>query len=97
MAWNIARSARASIDDAVSLDDYRRAEEVGVTDVLTMPWLFYGGFKQDLQGKLDGLHRFADDKIRPQAEHIHRENADIPESILEGMAEIGRASCRERE
>ena len=37
----------------------------------------------------DTFHRFADDKIRPQAEHIHRENADIPESILEGMAEIG--------
>jgi (2S)-methylsuccinyl-CoA dehydrogenase len=37
----------------------------------------------------DTFHRFADDKIRPQAEHIHRENDDIPESILEGMAEIG--------
>ncbi len=54
-----------SLDDAVSLDDYRRAEAVGVTDVLTMPWLFYGGFKQDLQGKLDGLHRFADDILAP--------------------------------
>ncbi|MFM7060047.1 MAG: acyl-CoA dehydrogenase family protein [Actinomycetes bacterium] len=37
----------------------------------------------------DTFHRFADDKIRPQAEHIHRHNEDIPESILEGMAEIG--------
>ncbi|HEX7135490.1 MAG TPA: TIGR03619 family F420-dependent LLM class oxidoreductase [Iamia sp.] len=51
----------ASLDDAVGLDDYRRAADVGVTDVLTMPWAFYGGFDLDLQGKLDGLHRFADD------------------------------------
>jgi (2S)-methylsuccinyl-CoA dehydrogenase len=37
----------------------------------------------------DTFHRFAEDKIRPVAEHTHRENADIPESIIEGMAEIG--------
>jgi probable F420-dependent oxidoreductase len=53
----------ASLNDAVGLDDYRRAADVGVTDVLTMPWAFYGGFGLDLQGKLDGLHRFADDVL----------------------------------
>lgn len=53
----------ASLNDAVGLDDYRRAFDVGVTDVLTMPWAFYGGFDLDLQGKLDGLHRFADDVL----------------------------------
>lgn len=37
----------------------------------------------------DTFHRFAQDKIRPVAEHIHRKNEDIPESILQGMAEIG--------
>ncbi|MBJ7512707.1 MAG: acyl-CoA/acyl-ACP dehydrogenase [Acidimicrobiia bacterium] len=37
----------------------------------------------------DTFHRFANDKIRPVAEHIHRNNEDIPESILQGMAEIG--------
>ncbi len=37
----------------------------------------------------DTFHRFAEDKIRPVAEHIHRTNADIPDDIIEGMAEIG--------
>lgn len=37
----------------------------------------------------DTFHRFAADRIRPVAEHIHRENADIPEEIISGMAEIG--------
>ena len=37
----------------------------------------------------DTFHRFAEDKIRPVAEHIHRENADIPEEIIRGLAEIG--------
>jgi (2S)-methylsuccinyl-CoA dehydrogenase len=37
----------------------------------------------------DTFHRFAQDLIRPVAERIHRENADIPEEIISGMAEIG--------
>jgi (2S)-methylsuccinyl-CoA dehydrogenase len=37
----------------------------------------------------DTFHRFAEEQIRPRAEHIHRENTDIPEEIIEGMAEMG--------
>jgi (2S)-methylsuccinyl-CoA dehydrogenase len=35
------------------------------------------------------FHRFAADKIRPVAEHVHRTNADIPEDVISGLAEIG--------
>jgi (2S)-methylsuccinyl-CoA dehydrogenase len=35
------------------------------------------------------FHRFAEEQIRPQAEHIHRANTDIPEEIISGMAEMG--------
>jgi (2S)-methylsuccinyl-CoA dehydrogenase len=37
----------------------------------------------------DTFRRFAEDKIRPVAEHIHRENADIPEDVIGGLAELG--------
>jgi (2S)-methylsuccinyl-CoA dehydrogenase len=37
----------------------------------------------------DTFHRFAEEQIRPRAEHIHRDNTDIPEEILDGMAEMG--------
>jgi (2S)-methylsuccinyl-CoA dehydrogenase len=37
----------------------------------------------------DTFRRFADEKVRPVAEHIHRENADIPEDVIAGLAEIG--------
>lgn len=50
-----------SLNDAMTVDQFRRAEEAGVTDNLTMPWAFYGGFDLPLQGKIDGLNRFADD------------------------------------
>ena len=35
------------------------------------------------------FHRFAEDKVRPVAEHVHRTNADIPEDVITGLAEIG--------
>jgi len=37
----------------------------------------------------DTFRRFAEDKVRPIAEHIHRTNGDIPEDIIQGLAEIG--------
>ncbi len=35
------------------------------------------------------FHRFAEEQIRPRAEHIHRANSDIPEEIITGLAEMG--------
>jgi (2S)-methylsuccinyl-CoA dehydrogenase len=37
----------------------------------------------------DVFHRFAEEKVRPHAEHVHRTNGDIPESIIEGLSELG--------
>ena len=54
-----------SLNDAITLDQFRRAEDVGVTDLLTMPWAYHGGFDQDLQGKIDGMKRFWDEVAGP--------------------------------
>ncbi|HEV2427130.1 MAG TPA: acyl-CoA dehydrogenase family protein, partial [Acidimicrobiales bacterium] len=35
------------------------------------------------------FHRFAEERVRPYAEEVHRRNADIPESVIEGLAELG--------
>jgi (2S)-methylsuccinyl-CoA dehydrogenase len=37
----------------------------------------------------DTFRRFAADKIRPVAEHVHRTNSDIPEDVMAGLAELG--------
>jgi (2S)-methylsuccinyl-CoA dehydrogenase len=44
---------------------------------------------EDFELAADTFHRFADDKIRPVAEHVHRTNADIPEAVISGLAELG--------
>jgi len=35
------------------------------------------------------FHRFAAEQVRPHAEHVHRTNADIPEALISGLAELG--------
>ncbi len=37
----------------------------------------------------DTFRRFAEEKVAPAAEGIHRENTDIPEEIIAGLAEMG--------
>src|SRR5262249_10457247 len=43
----------------------------------------------DFELVAETFRRFADDKIRPAAEHVHRTNGDVPEDIIAGLAEIG--------
>lgn len=54
-----------SLSDAWKPDHFRRAEDGGVTDLLTMPWSYYGGFELALPEKLDGMKRFADEIMAP--------------------------------
>jgi len=35
------------------------------------------------------FHKFAEEQVRPHAEHVHRTNGDIPESIIEGLGQLG--------
>ncbi len=37
----------------------------------------------------DAFRRYAEEQIKPVAEHIHRTNGDIPEEIIQGLAEMG--------
>ncbi len=37
----------------------------------------------------DTFRAFADKMISPRAEHVHRNNADVPEEIIAGLAEMG--------
>lgn len=43
----------------------------------------------DFEMVQDTFRRFADDRIRPVAGEVHRANGDIPETVIEGLAEMG--------
>jgi probable F420-dependent oxidoreductase len=50
--------------DRFGLDGYRQLAEIGVTDVISVPWLFDGvGFDGEAAAKKDSLQRFHDEVI----------------------------------
>jgi hypothetical protein len=51
----------APLIDAFRPADYERAEQGGVTQVLTMPWMFYSGADATLTEKIEGMKRFRRD------------------------------------
>jgi (2S)-methylsuccinyl-CoA dehydrogenase len=80
-----------SFDDVLPLVAEYRSPEVmqrlagELTSVGTGPT----HLADDFELVRETFHRFAADKIRPVAEHVHRTNADIPEEVIAGLAEIG--------
>jgi len=49
------------LTDAFTVADYRRAEDAGITGIITMPWMFYAGPEATLAEKIDGMQRFRKD------------------------------------
>jgi (2S)-methylsuccinyl-CoA dehydrogenase len=43
----------------------------------------------DMTMVADTFRRFAEDRIMPVAEHVHRHNGDVPEDVIAGVAELG--------
>ena len=44
---------------------------------------------QDFEMVQDTFRSYANKEIAPRAEHVHRHNADVPEEVISGLAEIG--------
>ena len=44
---------------------------------------------QDFEMVQDTFRSYATKEVSPRAEHVHRHNADVPEEIIAGLAEIG--------
>ena len=57
----------ATPNDAFEINGYRRLEEGGITHILTMPWAFYHGETEELELKIDGVRRYAEDIVRPMS------------------------------
>jgi probable F420-dependent oxidoreductase len=53
----------AALRDVYDLDGYREMKERGVTELITVPWMFYGGANQSCQSICDGIRRFGDEVL----------------------------------
>ena len=46
--------------DVFDADGFRRLEDAGVTDCITMPWYFTGKDTTPLENKIEGIHYYAE-------------------------------------
>lgn len=53
---------QAVVTDVFTPDGYKKLEDEGVTDMITMPWAFFGGGfgNASLEKKIDGMKRFSE-------------------------------------
>ncbi len=83
-------SALARVDDGVSLG---RSVEVQarVSDRVIRAGGELGGrgLTDELEMVRQSFRRFGEERVAPIAERIHREDADIPDEIIAGLAELG--------
>ena len=76
----------APMRDAHSfLETYRTPEFLASLALLAGP----RHLADDFEMVQDTFRAFADKVIAPEAEHVHRENADVPEKIISGLADMG--------
>ena len=82
-AWGVERHALDDNDDFLALyrDPAFLADLAGTAGPSHLD--------PDFELVADTFRRFADEQIAPASERVHRSNADVPESIIAGLAEIG--------
>ncbi len=85
----------------LELDPHIRAAVCSASDAAAVadlaPWLLTGGASAAASYALSADHEdirvlfrdFADDQVAPLAEHIHREDALIPETLISAYGELG--------
>jgi len=82
--------ARA-LDDAMPFVDKCRSASFleELADLVAVHGTGPNHLSEDFELVAETFRRFAADKIRPVADHVHRTNADVPEEIISGLADIG--------
>lgn len=60
---NEAFEIMATPSDAFTIEGYQKLEDAGVTHILTQPWPFYHGETDNIEKKIDGVKRYAEDII----------------------------------
>ncbi len=81
--WGVERDALANAH--AFMTEFRSAEFLASLAGTAGPL----HLSSDMEMVADTFDSFAQNVIAPHAEHVHRTNADVPEEIVTGMAELG--------
>jgi len=91
--WGVAPTAVGMLTDEVhaSVEQGRSGEFLAALgdDVMADGEAGPRHLPEDLEMVRDAFRRFAEERVMPIAEHVHRNDADIPDEIISGVAEMG--------
>ncbi|MCH5675635.1 acyl-CoA dehydrogenase family protein [Streptomyces gilvus] len=87
--WGVAPTELAGIADQVAAGRDPALLDRVAERVLASSEAGPRHLSEDLQLVRSTFRKFAEDRILPVAERIHREDEDIPAEIIEGLAEMG--------
>ena len=82
-AWGCQPAPLAGVQQF--LETYRSPEFVASLATVAGP----RHLSDDFEMVQDTFRSFAEKVIAPRAEHVHRHNADVPEEVISGLAEMG--------
>ena len=64
--------------DCLRLSQYQEAAAMGVSELVTVPWLFYGDDHQSLEQKCEGIQRFGEEVLLPVETALQRSGRTSP-------------------
>lgn len=87
--WGITDGALTDVDEAIAAG--RDTDFLSALADAILATGEAGGrhLPEDLEMVRQTFRRFAEEKVMPVAEHVHRHDEDIPDDIITGLAELG--------
>lgn len=70
-------------------ENYNEKKAVEIANAVSENNFGNYGLNEDQTMMMDAFRNFAEDKVKPLAEKIHREDLTIPEEIITGLSEMG--------
>lgn len=89
-AWGLEDPAsRAEVETALAAGRDPHLLELVADHVITTGELGGPDLPEDLRMVRETFRRFSDEQVVPVAEQVHREDLDLPEHVIQGLAELG--------
>ncbi len=87
--WGLDAGVLADVEDAIAAG--RDTDFLSTVADAVLATGEAGGrhLPEDLEMVRQTFRRFAEEKVMPVAEHVHRHDEDIPDDIITGLAELG--------
>jgi (2S)-methylsuccinyl-CoA dehydrogenase len=87
--WGLEPGVLAEVDDAIAAGRDTAFLSQLAEEVLRTGEAGPRHLPEDLEMVRQTFRRFAEEKVMPVAEHVHRNDEDIPDDIIRGLAELG--------